>query len=194
MSKNVQLSTRTPPQKAPESSDEPWRQVRRLAPRRARLGACWASVSKVAAKARRRTYTTEYQAAHSERRRTPSRRRERSGRCCGARACYSDPRNGKISELERQLAEMTGRPDGPRPWCTPKTWRRCSAGRGRPRGHDRADGGAPRPRRHRPAVRGPNRDDGAAPRHPLAPLPRAAPPPRSARAAVASAHPTRGPS
>ncbi len=48
----------------------------------------------------------------------------------GRRPTPVDPRDRKIAELERQLAQMTGRAErAPRPWWRPKkTWRCCSAG------------------------------------------------------------------
>ena len=71
----------------------------------------------------------------------------------------ADARRSPRSEDRRARAAAGGDdgagPSGPRPWSTPKkTWRRCSAGRGRPRSHDRFGRGAPRPGGHRPAVQG----------------------------------------
>ena len=49
----------------------------------------------------------------------------------GRKPTPSDPRDRKISELERQLAQMTGRAERAEVLVdAQKTWRRCSAGRG----------------------------------------------------------------
>ena len=64
-----------------------------------------------------------------------------------------DPRDRKIAELERQVAQLTGRAERAEILVeAQKTWRRCSAGRGRARRYDRPGRGAPGPDRHRPVV------------------------------------------